>query len=134
MRLIFIRHGDPDYTHDNLTEKGKREVELLTKRVCSWKNITQFYQSPLGRAKATAAPSLEKLGRTAITCDWLQEFKYKTRMPKNYPNKKWIGQQVMCWDLLPEFFTSDKKFFDKDEWADSRFMKPGHIKKHYQKV
>ena len=52
MRLIFIRHGDPDYTHDNLTEKGKREVELLTRRVCSWKNITQIYQSPLGRAKA----------------------------------------------------------------------------------
>ena len=134
MRLIFIRHGDPDYTHDNLTEKGKREVELLTKRVCSWKNITQIYQSPLGRAKATAAPTLERLGRNAITCDWLQEFKYKTCMPKNYPIKKWIGQQVMCWDLLPEFFTSDKKFFDKDEWANTKFMKPGHIKKHYQKV
>ena len=89
MRLIFIRHGDPDYAHDNLTEKGKREVELLTKRVCSWKNITQIYQSPLGRAKATAAPTLERLGRNAITCDWLQEFKYKTRMPKNYPNRKW---------------------------------------------
>ena len=29
MRLIFIRHGDPDYVHDTLTEKGKREAELL---------------------------------------------------------------------------------------------------------
>lgn len=43
MRLIFIRHGDPDYEHDDLTQKGKREVELLTKRVTSWKNITAFY-------------------------------------------------------------------------------------------
>ncbi len=134
MRLIFIRHGDPDYEHDNLTEKGRREVELLTKRVCSWKNITQFYQSPLGRAQATAAPSLKALNREAVTCPWLQEFKYKTTMTRNYPNKKWVGQEVMCWDLLPEFFTSDKKFFDKDRWADSRFMRSGKIKKYYKEV
>ena len=101
MRLIFIRHGDPDYEHDDLTPKGKREVELLTKRVCSWRNITAFYQSPLGRARATAAPTLAALGREATTCDWLQEFKYKTRMTKNYPNKEWVGKDVMCWDLLP---------------------------------
>ena len=134
MRLIFIRHGDPDYEHDDLTQKGKREVELLTKRVTSWKNITAFYQSPLGRAKATAAPTLAALNRKAITCDWLQEFKYKTRMTKNYPNKNWVGKDVMCWDLLPEFFTSDKKFFDKDHWTDSKFMKSGKIKKYYKEV
>ena len=134
MRLIFIRHGDPDYEHDDLTEKGKREVELLTKRVCSWKNITAFYQSPLGRAKATAAPTLAALGRDATTCNWLQEFKYKTRMTKNYPNKFWIRKNVMCWDLLPEFYTSDKDFFDKDRWADTKFMKPGKIKKYYKEV
>ncbi len=134
MRLIFIRHGDPDYIHDDLTEKGKREVALLTKRVCSWKNITAFYQSPLGRAKATAAPSLKALKRKAKTCSWLQEFKYKTRMTENYPNKKWVGKDVMCWDLLPEFFTSDKDFFDKDHWYNSKFMKSGNIEKYYKEV
>lgn len=134
MRLIFIRHGDPDYEHDNLTEKGKREVELLTERVCKWKNITAIYQSPLGRAKATAVPTLKKLKREAETCEWLQEFKYKTRMTKNYPDKLLARQEVMCWDLLPSFFTSDKKFFDKDRWTDSRFMRPGKIKKYYKEV
>ena len=29
MRLLFIRHGDPDYEHDTLTEKGRREAALL---------------------------------------------------------------------------------------------------------
>ena len=29
MKLLLIRHGDPDYTHDSLTEKGQREAELL---------------------------------------------------------------------------------------------------------
>lgn len=48
MRIIFIRHGDPDYVNDSLTEKGVREAELLAKRVAKWENITQFYCSPLG--------------------------------------------------------------------------------------
>lgn len=29
MRLIFVRHGEPDYVNDTLTEKGWREAELL---------------------------------------------------------------------------------------------------------
>ena len=28
MRIIFIRHGDPDYEKDSLTEKGWREAAL----------------------------------------------------------------------------------------------------------
>lgn len=24
MRILFIRHGDPDYVNDTLTEKGRR--------------------------------------------------------------------------------------------------------------
>ena len=134
MRLIFIRHGDPDYINDGLTEKGKREVELLTKRVCSWKNITEIYQSSMGRAKATAAPSLKALGREAITCDWLQEFKYKTKYPKNCKDKNRAGKLEMCWDIIPEDFVADKKFFDKDKWADSKLMKSGKIKVQYKKV
>ena len=63
MQIIFIRHADPDYANDSLTEKGKREAALLAKRVASWKDITQFYVSPLGRAQMTAAPSLQAAGR-----------------------------------------------------------------------
>jgi probable phosphoglycerate mutase len=88
----------------------------------------------MGRAKATAAPSLKALGKEAITFDWLQEFKYNTKLPRNYPDKKLAGKDVMCWDLEPEFYTSDKKFFDKDKWTDSTFMKAGNIKKPYKMV
>lgn len=33
MRLIIVRHGDPDYVKDSLTEKGWREAELLSDRL-----------------------------------------------------------------------------------------------------
>lgn len=116
MRLIFIRHGDPDYSIDNLTEKGKREVKLLTERICKWENITAFYTSPLGRAKATGAPALEKLGRTAETFEWLKEFNAKR------------------WDLMPDYYTSNKNFFNKDKWMNTSFMKKFNTKKDYKEV
>lgn len=73
MRIIFIRHGDPDYSIDSLTEKGWREARLLAKRVSKW-DVTDFYCSPLGRAKATASCTLEAVNRTAVTYSWLREF------------------------------------------------------------
>ena len=33
MRIVFIRHGDPDYTTDTLTEKGKKEAALLAENI-----------------------------------------------------------------------------------------------------
>lgn len=36
MRLILIRHAEPDYVRDSLTEKGWREAELLSERVSEW--------------------------------------------------------------------------------------------------
>ena len=32
MKLIFIRHGDPDYVHDTLTKQGITEAEALIPR------------------------------------------------------------------------------------------------------
>ena len=68
MKLLLIRHGDPDYEHDDLTEVGRREAALLAERIAPMP-IREYYVSPLGRAKATAAPTLAKAGRTAVECD-----------------------------------------------------------------
>ena len=54
MRLIFIRHAEPDYEHNCLTEKGLREAEILSRRTASWTGIREVYVSPLLRAKMTA--------------------------------------------------------------------------------
>lgn len=53
MELWIIRHGDPDYVHDSLTEKGVREAKLLAERLSKY-NISKIYCSPLGRAQKTA--------------------------------------------------------------------------------
>ena len=70
MRILMIRHGDPDYEHDSLTENGKMEAQLLTERMKREK-ADDFYVSPLGRARRTAAPSLAVLEADACVLDWL---------------------------------------------------------------
>ena len=61
MRLILIRHGDPDYSIDSLTEKGWREAALLAERAKSWQ-IDDAFVSPLGRGGGGAPPPVNKLG------------------------------------------------------------------------
>ena len=65
MRILIIRHGDPDYEHDSLTPKGWKEAEYLSERI-SKMDIAAFYVSPLGRAKATAPPTPKKPSKDQI--------------------------------------------------------------------
>ncbi len=118
MRLIFIRHAEPDYSIDSLTEAGFREAELLARRVRQW-NVTAFFVSPLGRAQATAAPSLEAAGRTAQTMDWLREFSCGEYV---MPDRKGKTKKVP-WDFLPEYWTARPEFADRDRWTSLPVMR-----------
>lgn len=109
MRLLIIRHGDPDYSIDSLTEKGWKEAELLSERLVK-EDITAFYVSPLGRAKDTASLTLKKLNRTATECQWLREFAPQIHRPDS-PERNHI-----VWDWLPEDWTKEEDFFRRDLW------------------
>ena len=97
MRLIFIRHAEPDYEHDSLTEKGWREAKLLAVRTKSWQ-VDDFYVSPLGRAQDTASFTLLEQGKTAAVMDWLHEF--QGALPDGN------GGTRLCWDLMPAVWTA----------------------------
>ena len=62
MKLMFVRHAEPDYKHDSLTLKGHREAQLLSLRLAKL-DVRDFYASPLGRAQETARYTLS--ARTA---------------------------------------------------------------------
>ena len=57
MKILLIRHAEPDYARDSLTEKGWREAELLSQRLAGL-DIRDIYCSPLGRARDTASLTL----------------------------------------------------------------------------
>ncbi len=120
MKILLIRHGDPDYELDSLTQKGWREAELLAMRL-SRLDIKAIYCSPLGRARDTAAPTLAKLGRTATILPWLTEFSGRVYPPAGGPPR-------IPWNFLPQYWTRCPLFFDKDHWASHDLMRTGPVK------
>ena len=93
MRLLFIRHAEPDYSTDTLTEKGRREAALLAQAAPSLQ-MDHCFVSPLGRAQETASYCMKAAGTTAKTLDWLEEFDAPVDLNRTpellaaYPNVK----------------------------------------------
>lgn len=115
MKLIIVRHGDPDYEHDSLTETGKIEAQCVAARLAGHA-IDEFYVSPLGRARETAQPTLDAAGKTAEVLPWLREF----HAPIAHPD---TGDTRVPWDWLPAVWTQQPAFYDKDAWADTEIMR-----------
>ncbi|MCM1106960.1 MAG: histidine phosphatase family protein [Blautia sp.] len=127
MRLIIIRHGDPNYEIDSLTEQGWREAELLATRIARL-DVKEFYVSPLGRARDTAGCTLEKMHRTATVCEWLQEFSPRIHRPDDK------DKMHVPWDWLPADWTKEDTFYDADTWTDDERMKAGRVREEYDRV
>lgn len=114
MRLLIVRHGDPDYKIDSLTPTGWKEAELLAQRL-SKLDIKAFYVSPLGRARDTASVTLKRMSRQAEVCSWLQEFGVRMQKPGE--------DHLTClWDWLPELWTADDRYFDRELWHTSEIF------------
>lgn len=82
MRLILIRHGDPDYATDSLTDKGHEQARLLAQALAETP-IDELYVSPMGRAQLTAAYTAERKSMPTTTLDWLHE------LDGNYGDSRW---------------------------------------------
>ena len=119
MKIIIVRHGDPDYQNDCLTEQGKKEVELLSERM---KNVKAdyCYCSPLGRAKQTAAPCLEKMGMEAEEMEWLREFAPKVQRPEK------LG---VAWDWVPGDWMKMPYAFDSERWTEFPAFEASDVRK-----
>lgn len=125
MKLLIVRHGDPNYAIDSLTETGWKEAELLSHRL-SKLDVKACYCSPLGRAKDTAAASLKALGMEAEICPWLREFAPRVNRPDR--------EQSVAWDWLPQDWTEYPEFFDKDRWVNHPVFAEAGVPEEYRWV
>lgn len=126
MRLLIVRHADPDYEKDSLTPTGWQEAELLAGRL-SELEIAACYTSPLGRARDTASRTLERMGLEAEVLDWLQEFPPKMFDPE-------IGRERVLWDWLPAVWTREEAYYDRDRWCHTAEMEATGAPEAYQQV
>lgn len=128
MKLLFIRHGEPDYEHDSLTPEGFREAEYLAARL-SQLDIAEIYVSPKGRAKATAAPTAEKTGKTPIELNWLKEF----TIPVKRPDKN--GEVInIPWDWLPQDLAQSPALLDPVKWRENSVFVEAGVGEAYDRI
>ena len=128
MRILIVRHGDPDYERDTLTEKGHREAQLLAQKL-SKEKIDYIYTSPLGRAKDTCAyvaKAKDMLSSVEVK-DWLQEF----GTPITLPSGRFC---YIPWDMLPSEWIDNEKMYDAKRWHQQDFYLDGGMDKAFKKV
>ena len=126
MRILLIRHAEPDYTVDSLTPKGRVEAELLSRRLIRYP-VRDFYVSPLGRARETAEYTLSKLGRTAEVLPWLAEFRGRCLNPET-------GRKGLPWDLSPRLWSALPGAHDVRSWMDAPLFAGSDVPQIWQET
>ena len=99
MRVLFIRHADPDYAGDTITEIGHRQARALAHKL-SETRLERLYVSPMGRAQATARYIAESQQLEPVTLDWMRE------LNGNWVGNRWAwnmpGAEMLDTDTLPQ--------------------------------
>ena len=75
MRIVFVRHGHPDYKLDCLTELGHKHAEAAAKRLAD-ERPAAIYASTMGRAQQTARHIADELGMDIISVDYMREINW----------------------------------------------------------
>lgn len=72
MILYIVRHGEPIYGPDILTDLGHRQAQALVKRF-ERSGLDRIFSSPMGRARQTAQPTADALGLPVKIEPWMRE-------------------------------------------------------------
>jgi broad specificity phosphatase PhoE len=115
MRLLIIRHGDPNYTTDTLTEVGQREAQALAKRLLQ-ERLTHIYSSPLGRARATMHYTAEATKLVPSIEEWTRELAWW--IPWETPRER-----IAAWDLHGEIIRGQDRYPGHENW---------HLLEHFE--
>ena len=121
MKIVIIRHAEPDYENNTLTDKGFREAKMLGEY---YKNerVDYIYSSPLPRAKYTAEAFAS--GRPIKYEDYLIEFWHPIYID---------GKERHNWDFYPRDIENYPELVSHD-FLTSGFCKPIGMKEMYDEV
>lgn len=104
MLLFYVRHGDPIYSPDSLTEFGHKQAEALKHRL-TLAGIEEIYSSTSTRAVLTATPTAEALGLPITKLDWCHE------------NHAWRDFNIKVFPHVPQTNEDGTPYEGKWMWA-----------------
>lgn len=117
MRIIFVRHGRPNYAIDRLTDLGHLQAEAAADRLESEK-IDRFFSSTCGRAVETAEHIAKRRNMEVTSFDFMREIHWGSFDGEPIPFKghPWDvsedmaanGQSILSpnWENEPPFDTN----------------------------
>ena len=111
MRIIFVRHGDPDYTHDCLTDTGRQQAAIVARRLAD-EGIERVFSSSCGRARQTAEQIAAPLCLPVELCDFMREIRWGSRTDAPIPHD---GHP---WRIVDDMIASGQSLLQLD-WANT---------------
>jgi len=124
MRLIMVRHGEPNYVDDCLTETGKKQAEAAAERLML-EPIDEIYSSPNGRAHNTAEYTAKAQGLPITTLDYMHEI-------------SWGGEGIPIdghlWSLSDLMINEEDFDFAHDDWREHPYFKGNIATRDYDHV
>lgn len=110
MRLYIIRHAEPDYPNNTITEQGHREAKALADRMAG-ERLDRIYSSPLGRAMDTMRCTSEHFPCVPAIEDWTRELSIPA-----VDMDQW--GKMAIWNLPGEIIRGRETFPTHDDWLD----------------
>lgn len=86
MRIVFVRHGHPDYKLDCLTQLGHQHAEAAAQRLED-EPFTKIYSSTCGRAVETAEHIAARHDLPVESFDFMREIKWGSVNGEELPYK-----------------------------------------------
>lgn len=137
MLLYIIRHGDPIYDPDSLTELGHKQARALAPRLAPL-GFDKIYVSPMIRAKQTAEPTCKALGIEPEIKDFLSEndlfSKMSMMLPPDTPNFEGKPVERLRWCFHQQItnFRTAESYHMTDNWhtlpafSECKTLKPAY--------
>ncbi len=126
MRLIFVRHGHPNYAEDCLTELGHRHAQAAATRL-SEEKINRIYSSSCGRAAQTAQHIADMQGLQVELCDFMREIAWGS------VNEEPIPHNGHPWKTVDDMVASGVSLM-REDWANDKYFCNNKVVSHFSRV
>ena len=127
MRLVFVRHGEPDYAHDVLTETGRLQAKATAERLKD-ECIKAIYSSPLGRASETASYTAKQYGLPVQLLDFMPEINWGN------PEGDEVLKEGHPWTLGDKMVTEPDSVNNLFHWREHPYFKDNLCLEYYDKI
>lgn len=119
INIYYVRHGDPTYDPDSLTELGHQQAKLTAEQL---KDIPfdLVFSSPSNRAYLTASYLAKLINKDIVKLDWASEakaFEEFVAIDKKTNSKTWVSHSEIHRQRM-------NKLQNDDNWYDDPLFSP----------